>query len=403
MKPLSKIASSIQPSATMAVNNRVAVLRAEGKEVYSFGGGEPDFIASETVLQAGIQAIHDGKTKYTSASGTIELRKAISDRLCTDYGLVYDPAQIVVTSGGKHAIYIALMTLLDPGDEVILPAPYWVSYYDEIRMTGAVPVSVYASEEQGFKLTAEMLEGTITSRTKLLVLNNPNNPTGAIYTREELTALADVCRVHDIYVLCDEMYSKIVFDDTEFVSFPSLSKDAFERTILINGASKAYAMTGWRIGYAAAPIQIAKLMSSYLSQSTGCPSSVSQAAATEAFSGSQNYVMTMCQAYEERRNYLVSRIQSMDGISCSVPKGAFYLLIRVDTLYGQTFGGKKIENDTDFAQALLDSAYVAVTPGSVFEAPGYVRWCYAASMDELKAGLDRLEEFLAVGEKSKNS
>lgn len=398
MKPLSKIASAIQPSATMAVNNRVAELRAEGKEVYGFGGGEPDFIASEPVLQAGIQAIRNGQTKYTAAAGTVQLRRAIAERLQKDHGLEYDPTQIVVTSGGKHAIYIALMTVLDPGDEVILPAPYWVSYYDEIRMTGAMPVIAYTAEESDFKLTAAQLKKAITPRTKLLILNNPGNPSGAVYTRDELKALAEVCKAEDIYVMSDEMYSKLVFDDTKFVSFPSLSQDAFDRTILINGASKAYAMTGWRIGYAAAPAHIAKTMSSYLSQSTGCPSAISQAAATEAFSGSQDYVETMRRAYEERRDYLVSRVQAMKGISCSLPKGAFYLLIRVDALYGKTLGGQKIESDTDFAQALLNSVYVAVTPGAVFEAPGYVRWCYAASMEELKAGLDRLEAFLESAE-----
>lgn len=394
MKALSKIASSIQPSATMAVNNRVMELRAKGIEVFGFGGGEPNFIASESVLQAGIRAIENGETKYTPASGTAKLRCAIADRLAADCNLSYSPEEIVVTSGGKHAIFIALKTLLDPGDEVILPAPYWVSYYDEIRMTGAIPVSAYAPEENGFKLTAQQLDDAITSRTKLLILNNPGNPTGAVYSREELLSLATVCQHRDIYVLSDEIYSKITFDKTEFVSFPSISNDARERTILINGASKAYAMTGWRIGYAAAPAPIAKVMSSYLSQSTGCPSSISQAAAAEAFSGPQDYVETMRLAYEERRDYLVNRVKSIKGLDCSVPKGAFYLLIRVDKLYGKVLGGTRIENDSDFARALLETQYVAVTPGAVFEAPGYVRWCYAASMEELQKGLDRLENFV---------
>lgn len=394
MKALSKIASAIQPSATMAVNNRVMELKAEGIEVFGFGGGEPDFIASESVLKAGIRAIENGETKYTPAAGTAKLRSAIANRLTADHELFYAPEQIVVTSGGKHAIFIALKTILDPGDEVILPAPYWVSYFDEIRMTGAVPLSVYASEEQGFKLTAEQLAAAITPRTKLLILNNPGNPTGAVYSREELLSLAYVCQRHDIYVLSDEMYSKIVFDGTQFISFPTISQDAYERTILINGASKAYAMTGWRIGYAAAPVQIAKVMSAYLSQSTGCPASISQAAAAEAFSGPQDHVETMRRAYEERRNYLVGRIKAIDGLDCSIPKGAFYLLIRVDKLYGKTLGGMHITNDIDFACALLESYHVAVTPGAAFEAPGYVRWCYAASMEELKMGLDQLEAFV---------
>ena len=395
MKPLSRIASNIKPSATMAVNNRIAELRAQGVDVLAFGGGEPDFIADEPVLQAGIRAIASGETKYTPAAGTIALRKAIADRLAEDYCLSYNTKQIVVTSGGKHAIYIAFCTVLDPGDEVILPAPYWVSYYDEIRMTDAVPVSVYCPEDNGFKLRPEQLEAAITEKTKLLVLNNPNNPTGALYTRDELCAIAEVCRKHDIYVLSDEMYSKIVYDGHEFVSFPTVSEDAYKRTILINGASKAYAMTGWRIGYAAAPANIAGIMSDYLSQSTGCPSSVSQAAALEAFSGAQDYVQTMRKAYEDRCHYLVERIQAMDGLACSMPKGAFYLLIQVDALYGRTLGGRMIADDGDFAAALLDAAHVAVTPGTAFEAPGYVRWCYAASMEELREGLDRLEAFVS--------
>lgn len=395
MKPLSKIATGIKPSATMAVNTRVMQLKAEGVDVLAFGGGEPDFVADEPVLQAGIRAISEGQTKYTPAAGTVELRSAVAGRLEADLGLRYEPNQIVVTSGGKHAIYVALCTLLDPGDEVILPAPYWVSYYDEIRMTDAVPVSVYCPEENGFKLLPEQLETAITDRTKLLILNNPNNPTGALYTREELLALGEVCREHDIYVLSDEMYSKIVYDGREFVSFPTISEDAYRRTILINGASKAYAMTGWRIGYAAAPANIAKIMSDYLSQSTGCPCAVSQAAALAAFSGSQDYVETMRKAYEKRCHYLVDRIRAMDGLDCSMPHGAFYLLIRVDAFYGKTLGGRRITADGDFAIALLESAHVAVTPGTAFEAPGYVRWCYAASMEELKEGLDRLEAFIS--------
>lgn len=395
MKDLSKTASAIRPSATMAINARVLALRAEGAEVFSFGGGEPDFIASEPVLRAGIRAIETGQTKYTPAAGTAELRAAIAGRLAADYGLSYDRRQIIVTPGGKHAIYVALNVLLDPGDEVILPAPYWVSYYDQIRMAGGVPVTVYAPEEQGFKLTAAQLEAALTARTKLLLLNNPGNPTGAVYSREELSALAEVCRRADLYVLADEMYAKLIYDGREFTSFPSLGEDAYSRAILINGASKAYAMTGWRIGYAAAPEPVSKAMDAYLSQSTGCPPSMSQAAAAEAFSGPQDYVETMRRAYEERRDYLVGRIQAMDGLSCSTPAGAFYLLVRVDGLYGRTLGGRKIEDDAGFAQALLDTAQVAVTPGAAFEAPGYIRWCYAASLDELRAGLDRLEGFIS--------
>ncbi|MGM9614746.1 MAG: pyridoxal phosphate-dependent aminotransferase [Oscillospiraceae bacterium] len=394
MKSISKTAASIQPSATMTIDTRVRELRRAGISVSAFGGGEPDFVAADAVLEAGIQAIRDGNTKYTPAAGTPELRQAVAKRLSDDYGLAYKDSQIVITPGGKYAIYTALRVLLDPGDEVILPAPFWVSYGEQIRMAGGVPVIVHAPEESGFKITPAQLTAAVTEKTKLFILNNPGNPTGAVYDKNELTALAEVCRGKDLYVLADEMYAKLLYDGVEFTSFPTLSEDAFARTILINGASKAYAMTGWRIGYAAAPEHIARAMSSYLSQSTGCASSVSQAAAAAAFSGPQDHVEHMRAAYEERRNYLVRRIRAMDGLSCSVPKGAFYLLIRVDALYGRTLGGKRIESDMDFAQALLESARVAVTPGAAFGAPGYIRWCYAASLDELKTGADRLEQFL---------
>ncbi|MCD8008785.1 MAG: pyridoxal phosphate-dependent aminotransferase, partial [Clostridiales bacterium] len=268
MRPLSKIAASLQPSATMAVNAKVKQMRAAGEVVFSFGGGEPDWPTPENICQAGIQAIQSGYTKYTPASGAPELRTAIAERLRADYGLAYDKEQIIVTSGGKHAIYVALCCLLDQGDEVVLPAPYWVSYHEAIRMAGGTPVVVYASEEQGFKLTAAQLEAAVTPRTKLFLLNNPGNPTGAVYTGEELAALAEVCKKFDLYVLSDEMYGKLVYDDAELVSFPSLSQDAYDRTVLINGASKAYAMPGCRIGYAAANKHIAEAIYGYLTQST---------------------------------------------------------------------------------------------------------------------------------------
>lgn len=394
MRPLSKIATSLKPSATMAVNATVKKMRAAGEEVFSFGGGEPDWPTPENICHAGIQAIQEGFTKYTPASGTAELRSAIAERLREDYGLDYESGQIVVTSGGKHAIYVALCCLLDQGDEVILPAPYWVSYHEAIRMAGGTPVVVYASEEQGFKLTASQLEAAVTPRTKLFLLNNPGNPTGAVYTREELAALAAVCKKFDLYVLSDEMYGKLVYDDAELVSFPSLSQDACQRTVLINGVSKAYAMTGWRIGYAAAPKPIAAAMDGYLSQSTGAPPSISQAAALEAFSGPQDAVERMRQGYDQRRKYLVERLNGMEGVSCAIPKRAFYLLIDVRPQFDRTLAGRKIENDTDFTQALLDAEHVAVTPGIAFDAPGYVRWCYASSMEEIVEGLNRLERFI---------
>ncbi len=394
MRPLSKTATSLKPSATMAVTSMVTQMRAAGEQVFSFGGGEPDFATPDHVCNAGLQAIENGFTKYTPSAGMMELRAAIAQRLKQDHDISYEPTQVIVTSGGKHSIYVALCCLLDEGDEVILPAPYWVSYYEAICMAGGVPVVVHTGEEQGFKISAQQLENAVTERTKLFLLNNPGNPTGAVYTRTELEALAAVCMEHDLYVLSDEMYGKLVYDDAELVSFPALSLDAYNRTVLVNGVSKAYAMTGWRIGYAAAPAPIAKAMDGFLSHSTGAPPSVSQAAAVAAFAGDQAVVEHMRQGYDERRKYMIDRINAMEGLSCVTPKGAFYLMINVQAQYGRVLAGKRIESDSDFAQALLESEHVAITPGVAFEAPGYIRWCYASSMEEIIEGLNRLEHFI---------
>ena len=394
MKPLSKTAQAIRPSATMAIDTQVKKLRAEGVTVYSFGSGEPDFMTPENVRLAGIRAIETGHTKYTPAAGMPGLRRAIAERIKADDGIDYTSEQIIIAGGGKHIVYVTLRVLLDEGDEAVIPAPYWVSYPEMVCMAGGTPVIVTTDREAQFKLTAAQLEAAITPKTKVLILNNPGNPTGSVYTAQELAALAEVCRAHDIYILSDEIYAKLVYDGAKFASVPSVTPDAYERTVLVNGVSKAYAMTGWRIGYAAAPTEIAKAMGRFLSHSTGSPATMSQIAAIEAFSGPQDQVEVMRRAYDERRLYLVSRIRAMDGLDCIPPQGAFYLLINVEKQYGRTLGGRLIENDMDFAEALLDTVRVAVTPGSAFGAPGYVRWCYASSMEELKAGLDLMEQFI---------
>ncbi len=394
MKPVSKVAEAVRASTTLAVDSLAKQMKADGLDVVGFGTGEPDFNTPDNINMAGIKAICDGKTKYTPAAGIIPLRKAIAQRLKDDCGLDYDYTQIVVASGAKHSVYIALAAITNPGDEIIIPAPFWVSYYEMVRMTGGTPVIVEASEEQGFKITAQQLEAAITDKTKCLMLNNPSNPTGMIYSADELRALADVCVKHDLYILADEIYYQLIYDGVEFTSIASLGEEVKERTLLINGVSKSYAMTGWRVGYCAANKTLAKIMSNYLSHSTGAPSTISQWASVEALTGPQDGIEAMRKAFLERRDYIVSRINEIPGVSCIVPNGAFYVMMNIEKLVGKTLGGKLIENDDDFAVALLEKALVAVVPCSGFGMKNFVRWSYAASMENIQKGLDRLEKFV---------
>ncbi len=396
MKELSRMASEVRASTTLAVNALAKQMRADGMDVIGFGAGEPDFDTPDNIKDAAIKAIHDGKTKYTPAAGLVELRKAVAGMMKRDFGLEYDFTQVTVASGAKHSVYIALMALLNPGDEVILPAPYWVSYYEMVHMAGGTPFIIEAGEKQHFKISPEQLDSVIGRRTKALILNNPSNPTGMLYTKEELAAIAEICKKHDIYVISDEIYSSLVYDGKEFVSFASLSDDAYERTIVVTGVSKSYSMTGWRIGYACANKKISKIMSSFLSHSTGAPGTMNQLAAVEAISGPQDSVEEMRKVFEERRNYIVERMNSIPNVSCIKPDAAFYVMMNLSELVGKTIGGKLIENDDDFAVAFLEKAMVAVVPCSGFGAPGFVRWTYATSMENIKAGLDRLEKFLQM-------
>ncbi len=396
MKELSTIATQVRASTTLAVDALAKQMQAEGLDVIGFGTGEPDFDTPDNIKEAAIKAINAGKTKYTPAAGNVELRRAIAARLRIDFDLNYDFSQITVASGAKHSVFIALLTLLNPGDEVVLPAPYWVSYYEMIRMAGGLPRIIEASEAQSFKITPEQLEQAIGEKTKVFVLNNPSNPTGMLYSRLELEALAKICHKHDLYIIADEIYSSLVYDEKEFVSVATLSDDAYARTILINGVSKSYAMTGWRIGYAAASPQISKIMANYLSHSTGAPGTMNQLAAIEALSGPQDGIEAMRKVFEVRRNYMVKRINDIPGVSCILPEGAFYVMMNIENLIGRTLGGKLIKNDDDFAMAFLEQARVAIVPCSGFGAPGFVRWTYAASMESIREGANRLEKFLEV-------
>ncbi len=397
MKPLSSIASAVKASTTLAIDAKAKQMKADGLDVVGFGTGEPDFDTPENIKEAGIRAIQEGKTKYTPAAGIIPLRKAIAASLKRDLDLDYDYTQIVVASGAKHNVFAALSVLVEPGagDEVILPAPYWVSYDEMIRMVGGVSVIINAPESQNFKITPEQLEKAITPKTKALILNNPSNPTGMLYNREELIALTDICVKHDLYIISDEIYFKLLYDGRTFTSVASLGDAVKERTILINGVSKSYAMTGWRIGYAAAPAAIAKVMSNFLSHSTGAPSTISQWAAVEAYDGPQDTVESMRVVFEERRNYIVQRMNEISGVSCINPEGAFYVMMNIEQLKGKTIAGVKIEDSDDFAMAFLEKELVAVVPCSGFGNPNFVRWTYATSMENIKEGLNRLEHFLS--------
>lgn len=394
MKELAQIASAVQASSTMAIDALAKQMKAEGVDVVGFGAGEPDFNTPDHIKAAAVQAIANNVTRYTPASGTVALKQAVCQRMKEDCGLDYKPSQVVVTSGAKHCVYIALRALVDPGDEVILPAPFWVSYLELIKMVGGVPVVVTAQESAGFKMTAEQLAAAITPRTKALILNNPSNPTGMVYSQEELAAIARVCVERNIYVISDEIYYGLLYDGVKSVSFASLGEDVKERTILINGVSKSYAMTGWRIGYLLSNEKIAKVMGNFLSHSTGSPSSVSQAASVAALNGPQDCVEEMRRAFEERRNYIVSRVNAIDGVSCIKPQGAFYIMMNVEKQLGRTLHGELIKTGDDFSAALLKHGLVATVPCSGFGAPSFVRWSYATSMENIKKGMDRLEEFL---------
>ena len=395
MKAVSKIAEGVHASTTLAVDSLAKQMKEDGYDVIRFGTGEPDFNTPDNINMAAIAAICDGKTKYTPAAGIPALRKAIAKQLQDDCGLSYDYTQIVVASGAKHSVYIVLAAITNPGDEIIIPAPFWVSYYEMVKMTGGVPVIVTAGEESDFKVTASQIEAAITDKTKCLMLNNPSNPTGMIYSKDELKSIAEVCVKHDLYILADEIYYKLIYDGIEFTSIASLGDEVKERCLLINGVSKSYAMTGWRIGYCAANKQLAKIMSNYLSHSTGAPSTISQWAAVEAINGPQQSCEEMRKAFEERRDYIVQRMNSIPGVSCIKPNGAFYVMMNIEKLIGRTLGGKLITNDDDFAVAFLESAYVATVPCSGFGMKNFIRWSYAASMDNIKEALDRLEKFLA--------
>ncbi len=385
--------SGIAPSATLAIDSKFKAMKAEGIDVVGFGTGEPDFDTPQYIKDAAIQAINDGVTKYTPAAGTMALRKAVCKKFKDENGLDYLPEQIVVSNGAKHALVNAFMAILNPGDEVIIPTPYWVSYPEMVKIADGVPVIMETKEEDEFKFTAQEFRNAITEKTRAIVLNSPSNPTGMVYTEDELRQIAEVAVENNIFVISDEIYEHLIYEG-KHVSIASFNEKIKDLTIIINGVSKTYAMTGWRIGYSASNSTIAKAIASLQSHATSNPNSIAQAATLAALSGGKDEIDAMRKEFEKRRNYMVERINKIDGVSCKMPHGAFYVLMNMSSLKGKTLSGKKIESAKDLAEVLLEKARVALVPCESFGAGDYLRWSYATSMENIKEGLDRLENFL---------
>ena len=394
MSIISDILKRIKPSPTIAVTQKARELKAAGKDVIGLGAGEPDFDTPDNVKDAAIKAIKEGDTKYTAVDGTPELKKAISEKFKRENNLSYSTDQITVGVGGKHVIYNLMMATLNKGDEVIIPAPYWVSYPDIVMLAGANPIVVECSEEQGFKLTAKDLESAITNNTKWVILNSPSNPTGACYTEQEIRNLAQVLRRNPhVSVLSDDIYEHIIYDNFKFFTIAQIP-ELKNKVVTMNGVSKSYAMTGWRIGYAAGEKEIIKAISKVQSQSTSNPSSISQAAAVEALNGTQDFISIRSKSFQERRDFVVSSLNDIDGINCLKPDGAFYVFPSCKGLIGKKDkSGKKLETDTDFVQSLLENNNVAVVQGSAFGLDGYFRVSYATSMEKLKVAMERIKSF----------
>jgi len=392
---LSATLSAVKPSQTIAVSTKAQELKAAGHDVIGLGAGEPDFDTPEHIKAAGIAAINAGRTKYTAPDGIPELKKAICAKFERDNGLRYTPDQITVGNGGKQVLYNALKATINPGDEVIVPAPYWTSYPDMVTMVGGTPVIVSAEQSQGFKMTAAQLEAAITPKTKWLIFNSPSNPTGAGYTRTELKALTDVLMAHPhVWVMSDDMYEHLVFDGFEFCTPAEIEPGLYERTLTCNGVSKAYAMTGWRIGYAGGPAHLIKAMKKVQSQATSNPCSISQWASVEALNGTHDFIAENNVAFKRRRDLVVEMLNEADGITCAVPDGAFYVYPSIAGCMGKTSaGGVKIDSDEAFATALLEEHGVAVVFGSAFGLSPYFRVSYATSDEDLREACTRIQAF----------
>ncbi len=393
MKLASRI-GKIKPSATLAITAKAQALRAEGRNIIGFGAGEPDFDTPAHIKRAAIDAIEKGFTKYTPVGGTDELKDAIAAKFKRDNGLDYERSEIFVSSGAKHSLFNLAQVLFEEGDEVIIPSPYWVSYPDIIALSGATPVLLPTRESEGFKVQARDLKAALNRNTKGIILNSPSNPTGATYTRNELLALADVIAESDAVVISDDIYEKIIYNGFQFANIAMASPELKKRTIVVNGVSKSYAMTGWRIGYAAGPREIIAAATCFQSQNTSNPSSISQKAAVEALKSDQATVSVMVEEFRKRRDVMVDVFNGLDGVTCLNPSGAFYVFPNVSGLYGRVYGGKSINSSTDLTEYLLEAADVAVVPGIPFGDDRHIRLSYATSMKNIEEGLGRIKKAL---------
>ncbi len=391
---LSEKALKVKPSSTLVITAKARELKAQGIDIASFGAGEPDFQTPDNIRDAAKAAIDVGKTHYTPAAGTVELRTAISEKFKNVNNLEYSPEQIVVSNGGKHSLTNIFQAILNPGDEVIIPAPFWLSYPEMVSLCSGVPVIVACKKKNSYKITADELLAAVTPRTKAFVLNNPCNPTGAVYSKDELESIAEVAVEKDFFVISDEMYEGLNYTGEKSCSIASLGKEIYERTITCSGISKSYAMTGWRIGYTGSTKEIAKVMSNIQSHQTSNPSSISQAAAVEAISGPQDTVHAMAEVFQKRRDLLYGRISQMPYFSVIKPEGAFYQLVDCNELRGLTYKGRMINDAVDIADILINDYYVAVIPCADFGMPYHIRLSYATSEAEINKGLDRIEAFL---------
>ena len=394
MSILSESLSRIKPSPTMAVVKKATELRSAGKDIISLGAGEPDFDTPENIKQAAIQAIKDGKTKYTVVDGTIELKRAVIGKFKRENNLIYNEKQVSVGVGGKHVIFNAILATVNPGDEVLIPAPYWVSYPDIVLLAGGTPVIVECEESADFKILPEQIEKNVTKNTKWIILNSPSNPTGSVYSEQELKDIGEVLKKFpNVYIMSDDIYEHVLYTKNKFFTIAQIP-ELFSRTLTINGLSKSYAMTGWRVGYAGGPENIIQGVAKIQSQSTTNTSSISQAAAEEALNGTQDFIKKRSDAFKERRDFVVKKLNSIEGLSCKNPEGAFYVFPNCKNCIGKKdINKKEIANDTDFVTSLLENKGVAVVQGSAFGKEGYFRISYATSMKNLSKALDKIEEY----------
>ncbi len=392
---LSKLAQKLKPSATVTITAKAKALKAQGIDVIGFGAGEPDFDTPNNIKKSAISAINSGFTKYTAPGGIDKIKEAIIERIKKDYDIEYEKPEIIVSCGAKHILYNLTQVLIDDGDEVIIPAPYWVTYPEQVTIAGGAPVIINTNEKSGFKISPGDLEEQINERTKAIILNYPSNPTGSTYTKNELESIVNIALDSDLIIITDEIYDKIIYGNTKHTPIPALSKKAKENSILVNGVSKAYSMTGWRIGYAAGNRDVIKAMNNLQGQCTSNPVTISQYAAIEAFKGSQDEVEKMRKEFEIRKDYIVNELNKIDGINCFEPQGAFYVFPNVSNFYGKKHEDKIITNSLDFTEFLLEVAKVAVVPGIEFGADSYIRISFAVSEKEIKEGISRISSSLS--------